>query len=106
MFWKKWLDPGYYELRRLKTEVAAGPFVEENPLGYTIRVVRRGEALLYIEGERALLIAVDLSLDKVFSDSISCWDNGSLLSSTDKNVVIDRVVSYMLNFQKVTAVVV
>ena len=106
MSWKKWIDPGFYELRRLKNEVVAGPYVEVNPSGYSIGVVRRGDALLYTEGGRALLVAVDLRNDKIFSASITCWDDDALVSGSEKKTILDRISSYMLNYQKVVATIV
>ena len=106
MAWTKWLDPGFYEIRQLKNDEATGPFVENNPHGYRIQVIRRGEALLYIQGQRATLIAIDIRADKIFSDSVRAWDDDALLTETEKRIVLERAVSYMERYQHVKAVVV
>lgn len=106
MSWMKWFDPGFYEIRRLRKEVVEGPYVEVNALGYSVCVVHRGDNLLYTERERALLVAVDLRSNKVLAKSINYWDDGCPVSVTEKKLIIERILKYMLTFQKIVAEVV
>ena len=106
MSWMKWFDPGFYEIRRLRKEVVEGPYVEVNVLGYSVCVVHRGDNLLYAEIERAILVAVDLRCNNVLAKSINYLDNGRPVLVTEKKLIIERILKYMLAFQKIVMEVV
>src|SRR5512133_517199 len=97
-------------VRQLKEDLSTGPYVENNPAGYRVRVVLRGEHVFYQEGNRALIAGVspDYAHAKVFihTGTVDAWDDGTGLTEEERRVVVERVVSYFRRYQNMEAALV
>ncbi len=81
------------ELKRLNR---SAPGIEDNPIGYKIQVINRGDELFYWETktDRAIIIQIAILKSFIFSDSITRWDNGKKVSEEEKKIILQRLINY------------
>ncbi|HVI48245.1 MAG TPA: hypothetical protein VM802_25480 [Chitinophaga sp.] len=93
-------------IKELKEDKATGAMIEDNKTGgYKIRVIERGERLFYQQGNRGLLCEIQIRNGAIFSESIKEWDNNEKVTQEEKNLILDRLKSYFINFQGQTPIV-
>ena len=62
---------------------------------YRIRTVSRGEQAFYQQNDRALLIDISSVHNAISRKSIRRWDDGTLVSASERDVIVQRMVDYL-----------
>lgn len=89
----------------IKAEVArhhAGPYVEENVLGYSIAIIYRGEQLLYTDSNGALIVEISVPGKWVDAASIRKWNEIQRVSAVQRKMILNRIEEYFKNTQKLS----
>lgn len=78
-----------------------GKYTENNKdENYKIKIIFRGEHLLYKEKDRSMICEIDCQNAIIFKDSIEYWDNSNKIIFEESEIIIKRVLLYFENIQK------
>ncbi len=72
--------------------------------GYRIRIIFRGEQLIYQENNRSMICEIYGGGNDgiVFKNTIEEWDNNIAISEKEKELIIQRILLYFKSYQNVT----
>lgn len=92
----------------LKADKSIGPMIENNlDQNYRIKILHRGEQLFYHDllTDRALIVEIQVRNGSIFRKSIVKWDTGRSVENYEKEVILNRLLSYFINYQLMQATV-
>lgn len=95
-------------IEELKKVDTSAPMIEHNKeFNYVIRILHKGEELFYFDKakDKALIIDIQVRNGSIFSKSISKWSDGEEILEIDKDIIIERLINYFQEFQKIKAFV-
>ena len=95
----------------------SGPYVENNPEGYSIWDLPHNDGLVYRESKRYLVVQVSsrriknaflgiliyfLRLEgyRLLIDSISKWNDDTPVTLKERNLIVERIINYFSKYQK------
>jgi hypothetical protein len=84
---------------------ADGKFIEKNIEGYIISIVGR-EELLYQCNGRGVLVYTNADEPIVDASSIKFWDDLSVITESERDLIIKRIIDYFRNYQNVCVTIV
>jgi hypothetical protein len=85
-------DPIKRLLKRVTGGSSEAPYAEVFP--YEIRIILRGEQLLYRDQRGAVIIEISLPGRWIKEPSIDRWDGERSVSSSERKEIVERVISY------------
>jgi hypothetical protein len=104
----RFLSPTWHELQKLKKGEFSAPYVEDNPEGYRIKIIGRGEQLFYQQDDKALFVEIVTdsknNCENIFAASIKKWDNGKKVTEDEKRLILTRLKNYFVNIQKMKSI--
>lgn len=62
---------------------------------YKLQILGRGEMAFYQQNDRALLFELSAGAGVILKKSIRRWDDGSKVTDAEREVIIERVSSYL-----------
>ncbi|MGX1927887.1 hypothetical protein [Flagellimonas sp. 2504JD4-2] len=94
-------------IQELKLDDYTAPMIEDVE-EYKIRILHRGEQLFYWDKKknRAFISEIQIRNGSIYSNSIKKWDDtGEKITSGQKAIIIERLKSYFINYQKLEPII-